>query len=47
MELLELFELGSTPKKLIAEYSKGMRKRVAMAAALIHRPQTVSDGRAV
>ena len=24
---------------MIAEYSKGMRKRVAMAAALIHRPQ--------
>ena len=38
-ELLDLFELGSTPKKLIAEYSKGMRKRVAMAAALIHRPK--------
>src|SRR5690606_225513 len=26
-------------RKLIAEYSKGMRKRVAMAAALIHRPE--------
>jgi len=38
-ELLELFELSSTGRKLIAEYSKGMRKRVAMAAALIHRPQ--------
>jgi len=38
-ELLDLFELGNTPKKLIAEYSKGMRKRVAMAAALIHRPK--------
>ena len=38
-ELLELFELGNLPKKLIAEYSKGMRKRVAMAAALIHRPK--------
>jgi ABC-2 type transport system ATP-binding protein len=37
-ELLDLFELQSSPKKLIAEYSKGMRKRVAMAAALIHRP---------
>jgi ABC-2 type transport system ATP-binding protein len=37
-ELLELFELQSSPKKLIAEYSKGMRKRLAMAAALIHRP---------
>ena len=38
-ELLDLFELGYMPKKLIAEYSKGMRKRVAMAAALIHRPE--------
>jgi ABC-2 type transport system ATP-binding protein len=38
-ELLDLFELGSSAGKLINEYSKGMRKRVAMAAALIHRPQ--------
>jgi len=37
-ELLNLFELGDSSRKLIAEYSKGMRKRVAMAAALIHRP---------
>jgi ABC-2 type transport system ATP-binding protein len=39
LELLELFELSASPRKMIAEYSKGMRKRVAMAAALIHRPQ--------
>jgi len=38
-ELMELFQLDALPGKLIAEYSKGMRKRVAMAAALIHRPQ--------
>ncbi len=38
-ELMDLFELGNEPRKLIAEYSKGMRKRVAMAAALIHRPK--------
>ncbi len=38
-ELLELFELNNQRRKLIAEYSKGMRKRVAMAAALIHRPR--------
>src|SRR5207245_6124382 len=37
-ELLELFEL-TEPRKLIAEFSKGMRKRAAMAAALIHRPE--------
>jgi ABC-2 type transport system ATP-binding protein len=38
-ELMQLFELDQAPRKLIAEYSKGMRKRVAMAAALIHRPR--------
>jgi len=36
---MELFALSDDGRKLIAEYSKGMRKRVAMAAALIHRPQ--------
>lgn len=38
-ELMQLFELDGATRKLIGEYSKGMRKRVAMAAALIHRPQ--------
>jgi ABC-2 type transport system ATP-binding protein len=38
-ELLELFELSGDSRKLIGDYSKGMRKRVAMAAALIHRPE--------
>ena len=38
-ELLELFELDQQPRKLVAEYSKGMKKRAALAAALIHRPQ--------
>jgi ABC-2 type transport system ATP-binding protein len=38
-ELLALFELTDNPRKLIGEYSKGMRKRIAMAAALIHRPR--------
>ncbi|MEK7409176.1 MAG: ABC transporter ATP-binding protein [Acidobacteriota bacterium] len=38
-ELLEFFELNGSPKKLIGEYSKGMRKRVSMAAALIHGPE--------
>lgn len=39
LELLELFQLANEQRKLIAEYSKGMRKRVAMAASLIHRPE--------
>jgi ABC-2 type transport system ATP-binding protein len=38
-ELLALFQLDENHRKLIGEYSKGMRKRVAMAAALIHRPE--------
>jgi ABC-2 type transport system ATP-binding protein len=38
-ELLELFELADERTKMIAEYSKGMRKRVAMAASLIHKPE--------
>src|ERR1017187_4917928 len=38
-ELLTLFELDGDVRKLIGEYSKGMRKRIAMSAALIHRPE--------
>ncbi len=38
-ELLALFELDENRRKLIGEYSKGMRKRLAMGAALIHRPR--------
>jgi len=38
-ELLDLFQLNENDRKLIGEYSKGMRKRLAMAAALIHRPR--------
>jgi ABC-2 type transport system ATP-binding protein len=35
--LLDLFQLQAG-RKIIGEYSKGMRKRVAMAASLIHHP---------
>jgi ABC-2 type transport system ATP-binding protein len=35
--LLDLLELPND-RKIIGEYSKGMRKRVAMAASLIHHP---------
>lgn len=38
-ELLDLFELSGERRKLIGEYSKGMRKRIAMAASLIHKPE--------
>jgi ABC-2 type transport system ATP-binding protein len=36
--LLDLFQL-QVDRKIIGEYSKGMRKRVAMAASLIHHPE--------
>jgi ABC-2 type transport system ATP-binding protein len=36
--LMDLFQLHAD-RKIIAEYSKGMRKRVAMAASLIHHPE--------
>jgi len=35
--LMDLFQLHAD-RKIIGEYSKGMRKRVAMAASLIHHP---------
>lgn len=38
-ELMELFELDLRADTLIAGYSKGMKKRVGLGAALIHRPQ--------
>ena len=38
-ELMQLFELDTERSTLIAGYSKGMRKRLALAAALIHRPR--------
>ena len=32
-------ELESEPKKLIVEYSHGMKKKLSLACALIHRPE--------
>ena len=38
-ELLELMDLQNEPKKLIIEYSHGMKKKLSLACALIHRPE--------
>jgi ABC-2 type transport system ATP-binding protein len=40
-ELLELMELQNEPKKLIVEYSHGMKKKLSLACALIHRPEVL------
>src|SRR5258705_4225172 len=38
-ELLELMDLQDDPRKLIIEYSHGMKKKLSLACALIHRPE--------
>jgi ABC-2 type transport system ATP-binding protein len=38
-ELLEAMELGADARKLIAGYSHGMRKKLALCCALIHNPR--------
>jgi ABC-2 type transport system ATP-binding protein len=39
IELLEFMQLSDEGKKLIADYSLGMQKKLALAAAVIHRPR--------
>src|SRR4029078_12240289 len=38
-ELLEWMELDAEPRRLVVEYSHGMKKKLALACALIHRPE--------
>lgn len=40
-ELLELFGLSAVSNQRMAEFSKGMRQKVVLAAALIHRPDVL------
>jgi ABC-2 type transport system ATP-binding protein len=40
-ELLSILTLADDADKLIVDYSVGMRKKVALAAALIHHPQVL------
>ncbi|HKR01791.1 MAG TPA: ABC transporter ATP-binding protein [Pyrinomonadaceae bacterium] len=40
-ELLALMELDTEPRKLVVEYSHGMKKKLSLACALIHRPEVL------
>lgn len=40
-ELLRVLTLSDDAEKLIIDYSVGMRKKIALAAALIHRPEVL------
>lgn len=41
VELLELFGLGDAQHKRLSEFSKGMRQKVLIASALLHRPEVL------
>ena len=40
-ELLEFMQLANESKKLVADYSHGMQKKLALAAAVIHAPKVL------
>ena len=40
-EMLELFELGRWRDELVESFSHGMKQRLVMSAAFLHRPQAV------
>jgi ABC-2 type transport system ATP-binding protein len=40
-ELLDLLDLGHARHQRLSAYSKGMKQKVVLAAALIHRPQVL------
>ena len=40
-EMLELFELGGWEDELVESFSHGMKQRLVMSAAFLHRPQSV------
>ena len=45
-EMLEIFELGRWEHELVESFSHGMKQRLVMSAAFLHRPQAVAGGRA-
>jgi ABC-2 type transport system ATP-binding protein len=40
-EMLEIFELGRWEDELVESFSHGMKQRLVMSAAFLHRPQAV------
>ena len=40
-ELLDMLDLAADANTLIVDYSQGMRKKIALGAALIHRPRVL------
>ena len=40
-ELLEFMQLADEPSKLVTDYSHGMQKKLALAAAVIHGPKVL------
>jgi ABC-2 type transport system ATP-binding protein len=40
-ELLEFMDLANQPKMLVTDYSHGMQKKLALAAAVIHGPRVL------
>lgn len=40
-ELLEFMQLANEPTKLVTDYSHGMQKKLALAAAVIHGPKVL------
>ena len=40
-EMLEMFELGRWQHELVESFSHGMKQRLVMSAAFLHRPQAV------
>ena len=41
MELLEIFNLSDRARDVVVEFSRGMKRRLTIACALVHRPELI------